>query len=239
MIDPQKLHLFVDGELTDSERKQIENALNSCEKSRAEVESIRNLKTALTMKAEPITCDATWAACKSRLDAIDRVEKSGNFITRFSWAFVTGVAAIIIVGGTLTRNAQRDTVSSDMIAGIVSSSKKPILGGYNQALLDQRLKEADLNLSRLRLLGSRTTVLDGHEVIELALSDSDGPMTMLVVNGIINFENMEKSQDGRFMLGQISNTQNCVTWKARNKSFVLIAPRSHGDLTRTILNNAR
>ena len=153
MIEPSKLHEYVDGELSDAERREVEARLAECQVSQAEVAAIRGLKRALT-NGTTLECDDVWANCKSRLDAIDRVARSGNFITKYSWGFVTAVAMIVLIGGGFARKAQAGAVDSSSLAGIFSSSRSNSPEKqYRNAQLDKILQYADRNLSSIKVVG--------------------------------------------------------------------------------------
>jgi hypothetical protein len=230
MIEPRLLHAYLDGELSEGETREVEQRLAQCQASQNELDSIRSVKTLLAMKAEPQMCEATWTACRSRLDELDRIEKSGNLITRFSWAFALGVAVIVFVGGTLSRNAQQGTVGNDMLAGIVSSSRKP---RFDVQELDNRLKAADVNLLRAQVLGAREFNSFGQDIVELQLQDASGEMTLLILGKSNSFENLEPFGKTKYLMGQISTKQNCLAWQTQNKSYVLLGMRDHADLLRS------
>ena len=181
MIEPSKLHAYVDGELTDAERQDVECQLANCQASQAEVASIKGIKIALG-QASNVECEDVWANCKSRLDTIDRVAKSGNFITKYSWAFVTGVALFVLIGGGYARHTQAGSVDSSALAGIFSSSSKPTLERQaRNASLDQLLKDASRNLSKVKLVGVTNLMTDGQAVQRLDLEDGQGRMSLIVL----------------------------------------------------------
>ena len=230
MIEPSKLHLYVDGELTLSQKQEVEAQLSACQESQKEVASIRALKETLGTQMPTQTCEATWAECQKRIETLHRVEKSGNFITRYSWAFVTGVAAIVLVGGFFSRTAQRSSFSSSDLAGVVTRAREVSPKQQLQnAALDELLKTADARLNQLRVINGREQVLDGHRITEVELSDTNGPISLLVLHERANFESLVPMNKG-YLKGEVAASKNCVAWFSQGRSFVLIGDRSHESL---------
>ena len=71
MIELIKLHAYVDGELSDSERREVESRLAGCSASRAEVNSIIGLKSTLKGHSE-VDCSDVWN--RARLDSMPLIE---------------------------------------------------------------------------------------------------------------------------------------------------------------------
>ena len=230
MIDTNILHAYVDGELSERERRDVESRLAECQQSQAEVASIKGLKTALS-NASNIDCGDVWANCKSRLDTIDRVAKSGNFITRYSWAFVSAVAMIVIVGGGYARHAQASSVDSSALAGMFSSSGhlSPEKASRN-AQLDLLLKYADRNLSAVKLLAVTTGSVNGLPAQRFDLEDGKGRMSLIVLPQISSFEGMTPNADGKYFYGQIEPSTMAVGWRVNGAALILVGSRDYESL---------
>ncbi|MEI8283151.1 MAG: zf-HC2 domain-containing protein, partial [Armatimonadota bacterium] len=181
MIELIKLHAYVDGELSDSERREVESRLAGCSASRAEVNSIIGLKSTLKGHSE-VDCSDVWKSCQTRLDAIDRVAKSGNFITKYSWGFVTAVALIMVIGGGYARHAQASSVDSSSLAGVFAGSRsqspEKVL---RDAQLDRLLRNADRNLNAIKLVGISNMSTNGMASRRYDLEDGKGRMSFLVL----------------------------------------------------------
>lgn len=230
MIEPIKLHAYVDGELNDAERREVESRLAECPASQAEVASIRSLKSAMS-QVSPEECEAVWSACKTRLDAIDRVAKSGNFITKYSWAFVSAVALFVIVGGGYARHTQAGSVDSSALAGIFSnSSRMTPEKAVRNAELDEILQRAKQQLSKLTIVHDTNLIIDGQLARRVDLQDASGPMSLVVLPQVTSFEGMNPDSDGSYYFGQIDSEAKAVGWKAKNTSFVLVGQRDYQEL---------
>lgn len=238
MIDPLNLHSYLDGELSESERKQIEAKLETCQASREELAAIQSVKTVLKGRLEPQTCDATWAACQARLKEIERVERSGNFVSKYSWAFAMGVAAVVIVGGTFSRHAQQGSISTGALAGFVGKSNRMTPEkALSEAISSDILSRVDANLSRLQILSGREVVLEGQLATALLVRDANGPLQMLVFPTTANFENLTPVSGTRYSAGETSSKQNAISFEVNGQSVVMFGQRSQDDLMRSADKN--
>jgi len=237
MIEPSKLHAYVDGELTDAERQDVECQLANCQASQAEVASIKGLKAALG-QASNVECEVVWANCKNRLDTIDRVAKSGNFITKYSWAFVTGVALFVLIGGGYARHTQAGSVDSSALAGIFSSSSKPTVERQaRNANLDQLLKVANRNLSQVKPIGVTNMMIDGQIAQRIDLEDGQGRMSLIVLPEVTSFDGMAPDKDGKYFRGPIDANNKGVGWRTHRAALVLVGQRDYNDLETVAKSN--
>lgn len=230
MIEPIKLHAYVDGELSEGERQDIESRLAECQKSQAEVAAIQGMKAMLASPSN-VECEEVWASCKSRLDAIDRVARSGNFITKYSWAFVSAVALVVVIGGGYARHAQAGSVDNSALAGIFSSSSKmtPEKQSRN-AELDRLLKDADQNLAKLRVVAETSGLIEGQPYRRLDLEDGGGVrFSLIVLPEVTSFDGLTPDKDGKFFYGQFENTK-AVAWRMNSAALVLVGSLDHPQL---------
>ncbi len=230
MIDTNILHAYVDGELSERERNDVETRLADCKASQAEVASIKGLKSALSNSSN-IEYGDVWATCKSRLDTIDRVAKSGNFITKYSWAFVSAVAMIVIVGGGYARHAQASSVDSSALAGMFATSghSSPEKAGRN-AQLDKLLRNADRNLSAVKLLAVTRGLVNGLSAERYDIEDGKGRMSLIVLPQISSFEGMTPNADGKYFYGQIEPSSMAVGWRVNGLALILVGTRDYESL---------
>jgi hypothetical protein len=238
MIDPIQLHSYLDGELSETEVKEIEAKLANCQASREELAAIQSVKTVLKGRLESQTCDKTWAACQARLKEIERVEKSGNFVSKYSWAFALGVAMIVVVGGTFSRYTQQSSISTGALAGFVGKSNRMTPEkALSEAISTDVLSRVDANLSRLQVLSGREVVLEGQPATALLVKDANGPLQMLVFPVKANFENLTKVEGTRYSGGETSSNQNAIAFEMNGQSVVLFGQRSQEALMRSADKN--
>ena len=230
MIDLSKLHAFVDGELSEAEQREVALRISECKESQAEVASIRQVKSVLGASSS-CQCEEVWAKCQGRLDAIDRVAKSGNFITKYSWAFVSAVALIVVVGGGFSRNAQATSVDSSALAGIFSGSghSSPEKASRN-AKLDRLLQNVDQSLSKISLVAVASGYINGLPAQRYDLQDSHGRLMLIVLPKISSFEGMAPNGDGKYFYGQIEAKSNAVGWKINGAALILVGQRDYAEL---------
>ena len=230
MIETSKLHAYVDGELSDSERREVETRLAECQASQAEVASIQSLKSALGTTTS-FDCDDVWANCKSRLDAIDRVAKSGNFITKYSWAFVSAVALVMLIGGGYARHAQAGSLDSSSLAGVFSSSSRNTPEKISRnAELDRLLRYADQNLSKIGQISRTEVLVNGQLAVRFDFEDVHGHLVLLALPQVSSFEGMTPNQDGTYYYGQIESYTNAVGWRTKNAALILVGSRDFASL---------
>jgi hypothetical protein len=247
MIEPSLLHAYVDHELTDFQRQEVDARLANCAASQKELAAIKALKAGVGSKVSSAHCDATWAKCQDRLNTIDRVERSGNFITRYSWGFVTAVAAIVIVGGGMSRNAQQGTMSGNNLSGIINNKSVTPMQKMQNEQIDRLLKNADRRLYEFKVLGARQSFSEGRNVFEYSLRDSDGPLSMVIIDGITKLENMNPLSGTRYTSGSINlrnigneqAKQNCISWQMDGKTVILMGQRSQQSLAKAADLNFR
>ena len=227
MIDPLNLHSYLDGELSETERKEVEAQLATCQASREELAAIQSVKTVLKGRLEAQSCDKTWAACQARLKEIERVEKSGNFVSKYSWAFAMGVAFVVIVGGTLSRQAQQSSISTGALAGFVGKSNRMTPEkALSEAISADILSKVDANLARLQVLSGTEVLVEGQLATALLVKDANGPIQMLVFPTTAKFENLEPVAGTRYSAGETSSKQNAIAFEVNHQSVVMFGQRS-------------
>lgn len=236
MIDLNLLHGYADGELTAAEKRAVEEKLAACQASQAELAAIQSLKNHL-MSAPSTTCNDTWKACQNRLDGLDRVKKSENFITRYSWLMVTGVAMFVLAGGYVSRVSQAGSVDSGSFAGVFSNSRSVTPEKQmRNAQLDAILRHADRQLQKVRLVGQTSTEVNGQVVPRFELADSVGTMFLIALPPVTGFESMEKTPSNYYR-SSIDGDKNIVAWKTAQGAMILMGKRSHEALEVSAKNN--
>ncbi|HLO99608.1 MAG TPA: zf-HC2 domain-containing protein [Fimbriimonas sp.] len=226
MIDLNLLHAYADGELSDAEMRAVEEKLAACKASQAELAAIQNLKGHL-LSTPSTTCADTWKACQSRLDGLDRVKKSENFVTRYSWLMVSAVAMFVLAGGYVSRVSQAGSVDSGAFAGVFSNSRSVSPENqFRNAQLDAILKHADRQLQRVRIVGQSATEVNGQVVPRFELVDSVGTMFLIALPPVTGFESMEKTS-GNYYRSSIDGDKNIVAWKTADGAMILMGKRSH------------
>ena len=86
MIEIEKVHAYVDGELDAGERAQIESLIASDPDAAREVQSLTSLKRALSAQNKPVEDEAAWKACVGRLNELDRAKGAERFMAKYAYA---------------------------------------------------------------------------------------------------------------------------------------------------------
>jgi hypothetical protein len=232
LIDLKKLHAYSDGELSGIEKAEVEAQLSLCQESQRELLAISQLKNQLR-KVDPLQCSVTWSECKKRLDQIDRIEKSGNFITRYSWAMVGCVALMVFAGTTISRNSESKKIYSESLANVVAGvSKRAPSDPAKQDALDRILKVVDSRLSQVSVGSEQSVLVDGIPSSVYAVYDRIGPLQLVVIPAKVNFEGLNQLPYEKYSAGQVAPKVNSVVWSAKGRSLILVGDRSHLDLMR-------
>lgn len=230
MIDLNLLHGYADGELSAAEKEAVEKQLASCTASQAELDSIQNLKKHL-QGTQGVEAADVWKICQGRLDGLDRVKKSENFITKYSWLLVSGVAVFVIAGGYVSRKTQAGSVDSGSFAGVFSNSRSVTPEkAFQNAQLDAILRHADRQLKQIHIVGQSTTEVNGQMVPRIELSDATGLVSVIILPPVTGFEGMEKTSTSEYYRSSIDGDKNILAWKTVQGAMILMGKRSHSAL---------
>lgn len=231
MIDPLKIHAMVDGEVTAEESAELNALISKCEKSTAELQAIKNVKSLLA-RTEPVNCEDTWNACVKRLNAIDKAHRIEYVVGRYAWGMCGVIVAAIAIGGYLNRGTVNGLRTGDvprMVSGLVPFSS--FNGDSPQAArqwLDANVESLPMSGQQLQLVrGIVGRAPDGHRVARLTLRDGGGDMALIVIFGVNQFDGL--NSDGQFRLGMIEDA-HCVSWRKDGNAMLLVGDRSAEEL---------
>lgn len=235
MIDPLKIHALADGELSPEETSALNEEIACCEKSCAELNAIRNLKSALS-RTQPVRCEDTWQGCVKRLNEIDKARRIEFAVGRYAWGLCGVIVIAIALGGYLTRIGSSGVVRSGDVRRMVSSLVpfSSFKGGDSpeaaRRWLSQNVKDAPVPADRLQLVnGVIGYTPDGqHQVARLTLRDSNGQMTLIMIGAIQQVDGLEPAM-GQFKQGMMED-MHCVCWTDRGWALMLVGDRSTEDL---------
>lgn len=234
MIDPIKLHAYADGQATPDEIAEIESRLKDCSASRAELEAIRSFKECVSRHPHSSDHSECWKACRGRLDEIDRSRKTEKFVSKYAWAFASGIVALVVLTGVARRGATTPSMGSADLAQIMSQlgtgSRKQV-NPREEAVATEMLRRSRLVLQddRLRAVGVSEAVCDGMLVRRVTLQDGTGRMALLDLPSEARMDGLEPISGSTMLSGQLDEL-NCVVWPMGARTLVLVGDREISDL---------
>ena len=238
MIDPIRLNAYVDEELNDQDRSQLEAELRLCQLSQAETDAIRTIKTIISSRSETHTCTETWTVCIERLNGIDKARRTENFVTKYAWALCAGVFVTILVGGAINRSSSLNSAElPNMMSQLTPSGRQDSALADRTQLYDEVLKRASKQLDRLRLLSVRTGDFDGQHVEKYDLEDAAGVFALFVVAGNVDTEGFIAMPQAGYISGLMGQS-NCVAWHNQGRTLMIVGDRSYDNLVKAAMNHA-
>jgi anti-sigma factor RsiW len=236
MIDPLELHAYADGELSKEERGKIEERLRNCAESRREIECIQNLKRAIRSECKAVECEAEWGRCTERIRELNQSRRATTFVSRYAWAMCAVFFVFILAGAFVNRTIGGSQMQGADLARVVSTLA-PVGGPASQepeaigTWLDSLLGHARHSVSpdRLDIRGAQRGEIDGHPVVQLQCRDAAGDMSLLIVNGILDFSNMPSFGNTDFRVSTVQG-MNCLVWTDGRFSMALVGNRPYQEL---------
>lgn len=238
MIDPIKLHAYADGEATRDEIAEIEGRLPECDATRAELEAIRSFKACLAAHRHDTDHAKAWTACCGRLGEIDSARKTERFVSKFAWAFASGIVGLVVLTGVARRGATSPAIGSADLAQIMSqlgpSSRRNTANSDEQRFAAAMLRQSRLVLEdkRLNVVAMSEAMCDGMLVRRMTLRDGRGHLALLDLPSDARIEGLEPISGTNMRAGQLDEL-NCVVWPSGSRTLVLVGDREPSDLART------
>lgn len=227
------LHALADGQLEGEAKRAAEERLHTCERSRAEYETVCILKETLSDKCQPITCEETWKACQGRLHEVRNARGVERFVSKYAWGLCGTFLLAIVVGGSINRGSSGGVRTGDVAR--VSASLSPLALPSSQAPEERKRWFQDImngpmteTLDSVKMVSAATGVMNGHKVVRINLTDAIGPMALFALHNTRGIEDAEKGNGG-FSACQLSGT-NGVAWTEGPHSYLLIGDRPTDDL---------
>lgn len=227
------LHALADGQLEGDAKRAAEERLHTCERSRAEYETVCLLKDTLAQKCQPITCEETWKACQGRIHEVRNARGVEKFVGKYAWGLCGAFLLAIVVGGSINRGSSDGIRTGDVAR--VSASLSPLALPTSQAPEERKRWFQDVmsgpmgdTLNSVQVVSAATGIMNGHKVVRVNMVDTIGPMALFALHNIRGIEDAEKG-DGGFSACQVNGT-NGVTWTEGPHSYLLIGDRPSDDL---------
>jgi|GEM_PF-2062449 len=237
MIEPLKLHAYVDGELSEHERAEVLSLLRQSDETKREVEAIQALKTLVADKTPKVSVDSSWQACVRRLDELDKARKVERIVSKYAPAFCSLFFVAIVTGGMISRNhGSTNTSGRNLTAmlGRMRFDKSPV-NEERQNWLKSLIETSKMSTpDRLQIRQADACEIDGMKVQRVVLRDDIGDVTLLLIPRLIEFEGFGSlASDPNLKFGRCWG-RNCITRRQGDGTLVITADRSYEDLARLL-----
>lgn len=237
MINPLDLHGLADEQLSPEEAARVREALKSDPTAVVEFNSILNLKDFVKERAACYKSEETWVVCVGRLNELDRARRVEGFVHRYAWGVCAVLFLFVLTGRMMVRGVQGQTVqSADLFHGTSGLIPHQMPVSADAAARDRWLDEVlgqakqAIDTNRVAVVGGASGIWNGLKVSQLELVDNGGRLKLVIVPGLVNW------QDTALMPGQppvyagVINGTNCVAWNSHGNSLLLVAQRPYDDL---------
>lgn len=226
------MHALADGQLGPEEQEQAERLAQSDPECMVELKWAREIKGTVAQKCKMQGDEEVWKASLSRLDALDRTQKTETFVTKYAWAFCAVVLVAILFGAINNRTLGPQNLSTVQVADLLN----PVASNANSDI-DPRTAQI-LDLRRFNILAVQDVPFENRMCKYIRLQDGFGGMVLLALNGQVSLNGIDEPTGYRGLKSGKINEANTVTWSMGEQTFVLAANRPTEeliDIVRTII----
>lgn len=232
----EDIHAYVDGQLSESEKRAFMAELAERPDLAEQVESVRNLKNFVRNSASEFRCESTWSECSKRIAEMEKVRRTENFVGRHAWAICASFACLIAVAGVLHKqNAPQNVQNADFVKAMAGMGSQSAPASADRQEMNRWLDHL-LGKAREAVASDRLIVkdaaegdVDGHRISRLHLVDSRGDLWLLAFEDAVHIEGLEAGANEGFSRGRLGD-MNCVLWNSMGHTFILSGERTFGDL---------
>ena len=231
MTDLELIHGLVDGELEAKELAEARGRLESDADFRAHYDAAREQKAGLKSKVTMVGCPETWAKCRGRLDEIDRAGKAEFIISKYAWQMAACLMLFLVGVGAYNRSTGGQAIHAGSVttaaAGLSSSVISP---SRIESWLTNKLGiKANTPSQKIIFQSVSEGVVEGRSMWKVDLTDSGVPLSLVVIANAPNIMGLTDDDSENMKTGQI-NGLNCVAWKVREYTCVLMGDRQPSQL---------
>lgn len=237
MNDPRDLHAYVDGELTKEEAAHLRAMIDADPRILAELNSILNLKDCLREKTPKVSCEVTWANCRSRFVEIERSRRVDYFVGRHAWSICGAFLVFLVSARFLVQGVQGDSVRtadlSRAFTGLVSrsapkSQTQPEVDRWLDSLLGQT--KPLISCDQMRVISGASTPYGLGQAARIDLVDRSGPLTLIVVPETLKIQDAAVMPGNPPVAAGEMGGRNCIAWTISGHTLLLCAGRPYEDL---------
>ena len=232
MSNWQKINSLIDNEVSSAERAELESEISSSPELQSHFESAKAVKNVVSKHCAPIGCEATWGACLSRLDEIDKAKRVNGFVGKYAWAICSVFFLVILGAATFNRMTGYKRIRSGDIAQMVSglapisvpsrSNSSEMTKWFADQLSGSQVPIQPLALEVTRAARGK---VNGHPILCLDMKDGSGPVCLAIVKDAHEVEGTSQvSSSPKYFYGRSGN-MNFVTWTEGDYSLLLLSDR--------------
>ena len=225
MSDLLRMHALADGQLDGDEKEIANRELAESKACRAEFESVRALRSALSQHCLGTECKEVWAKCRDRIAELDRKKSVESAIGRYAWG-LCGTFLVFIVGAAILNRAggPRDIRTGDVAKIIGGFGRLSTGDGPPVEDMQKWIRTTTVDVGKLRTLGFAEGNYEGRDAALLTLADAEGIVQVVIVRGAQQVVGAEP-MDGDYAYC-VLNGVNCVTWTDADCSLFLVGMRT-------------
>jgi len=237
MIDREKLHAYVDGELSTDEVLAIRAQLKSSPEEAREVEAIQTLKSLLKAKAEVPEFKQPWKDCVKRLDELDKAKRVESVVGRLAPFMCAALFVGIILVGKFGHHGDRGFVSGpdvSRIFGRLSTVHPPQVDGMKrERWLHSRIVDSFSSTpDHLSLRAEKSGVMQGMPITDFSARDEHGDLEIYVIKQAVTLEGTKPMDNYPDLMVGSFNGVNCVVRPQGDSTILIVAARTYVDLAK-------
>ncbi len=235
MSDWLEIHALADGELGADEKAAAEARLKTCEKSRAEYESVQLVKSVLHSKIESETCSRTWSKCQGRIRELEQRHRVERFVTRNAWGLCGGIFCLLVGVAWMNRQGGNEMHTGDvarMVAGVGPASRevRNAPESLQELIPANRRTPTRVKFGSLRVYGSGQGMYRGNPYAVFGVTDQGQYLDLIVLDGVVHVAGLEPlAENPKYTWGKLGQ-RSCVSWNDEDYTLILL-----GDLPSTNL----
>lgn len=228
------VHGLADGELSPAERQSTERLVAEDPKASAEYRWVLFLREKLQSSCKPIPNAECWQSAMKRLDEIDSSKRAEHFVGRYAWALCALFLVSIMAGAIVNRGGTGREVPSAYVGNLfshltpvqISESRSDSSNLLEESIGREPVVSVD---QRFDLHGMDRGWANGKRAVRMHITDTEGPLTLVVIDDSIGIEGMEAINSTDYYQSSV-NQLPCLLWRERGFTLMLIGQRSPSGL---------
>jgi len=226
-----QVHALADGELQGDEKAEALAVLESEPQAQAEHEWAVYLKDSLRDKVRPVHDDDAWAACRTRIRALEKRKSAEVFVGKYAWAFCLIFLVGIFSAATLNRTGRLRPLANEHVAALFNGltplsfpdSQQAFDSAFNSVGAPPATVDGDAKVRSLEI-----GYVDGRKAAHMILDDRQGAMDLFVLSGTSSVEGIEQ-REGGYLWGQVNGVP-AISWSESGCLFLVVANRDSESL---------
>lgn len=230
----EKIHAYADGECDAAEKQAVEAHTAADDQAARELSWALALRSLVRVRCQIEPCQDTWGKAMTRLDAIDKAKRTESVVGKFGWALCGVFLVAIVSAGVMNRMVGGRVLDGTQISSIFDSLRpvvQPSVSSSDRLHVQLPFGAPEVAVpTGMEVLGARAGAYNGKRVVSLTLLDHEGPLSILMVDGLDKVEGIAPDPfGGKYAVG-LFNGRMCATWKQDSYTVLLMGDRSTDEL---------